>query len=116
MSPESDPDVVVLHGYVIDALYLPPSIGETNVYIIIQESIDGHAAEVISFDGDTVDELAEKIQGIVKDGCTTCSPFVTIDDIGILFGYELSLGLSFDDDGIEEGAIEEIAASLVKEA
>lgn len=109
---EADQETVVLHGIKTDAYYLPPTLGDTNAFIIAYDQLDRSKAEVFAFDGKNINELADKIQELVEDG-TVHNPLVGIDDISIFFGYDVELGFAVNKNEIEPGTAREILKGLM---
>lgn len=116
-NPISETDIIVLHGIITSAKYIPADIGRY-VYIIVQDPEDGGSGCIYETEcnGD-VDALSMFISDIVTAPSNVPYINLTIDNIFIVYGYGLNLGYSIHEDEIDEEALEECqdTAKLVKE-
>lgn len=92
LSPASDPNVFILHGFISPATYIPGEI-EGEVYIIVGNPKDNEIGCVYETycecDAQIISQLVvDKIEP--TDGLDYTFDDVTIDDIFIMYGYELN--------------------------
>lgn len=105
LSPSSEPDILVLHGVLTSANYIPGEIGR-HIYILVQDPEDRECGCIYETDcrGD-IDLLSTVVlDTIAGDDCLYDN--VTIGDVFILYGYELNTGYSVHEDEIDEEVIE----------
>jgi len=97
----------VLHGILAPARYLPSSLRGKTPFLIIQSRTDlekGMAFEVTS---STVDDLAADISSVVENaGTIALADFEGVDDMSILWGYEVRICLTIDEDELDEEALD----------
>jgi len=99
VNPYAEQNLTVVHGYLTSAECIPEEIGR-GVYLIVTspDEIDtGCIYEFTSADPNKLAELIEEILERDKDGLEK----VTIDDIFILYGYEISLGCTVRDEELD---------------
>lgn len=111
INPVDEPDTKVFHGILSTAYSLPSNLKDESCYIIILGSI--YTADSIQgvmyqceCDGDT-DILAREIEELItNDAVHNNRMFTTdIEDIFILYGYEVGTGLCIDTESIDEEVI-----------
>lgn len=103
-------DLRVLHGVLTSAQSIPNDLKGRQPFIILKDPRPGDHG--ILLDSDTDDdcgELAEEIERILGEE-EIASFFFEIDHVYILYGYELNLTLSVDEDDL----VEEIVADCVE--
>lgn len=111
IDPVDEPDTKVFHGILSDAYSLPSKLKNENCYIIIfgsaysADSIQGIVYQC-ECDDDT-DILAREIEELItNDAIHNARMFTTdIDDVFILYGYEVGTGLCIDTESIDEEVI-----------
>lgn len=107
LSPVSETAIITLHGIITSAEYIPAEIGR-HVYIIVQDPEDKEMGCIFETEcnGD-VDALSGLVSSIIITEIDTPYTGLTIDNISIVYGYELNLGYSVHEDEIDEEALEE---------
>lgn len=101
-------DILVLHGVITSAKYIPAEIGK-HVYIIVQDPEDKACGCIYETDYPDSDDLVALITGLVKAGDDHYK-MVDIDDIFVLYGYELNTGYVVDAEELDEEVYEECKA------
>jgi hypothetical protein len=98
-------DLRVIHGVLTSAKTIPSEFKSRQPFILVQdpESSD-HGILLDSDSEDDCNELASEIERLMESG-EVASFFVEIDHIYILYGYELNLTLSVDEDDLDEDII-----------
>ena len=94
-------DLRVLHGVLTSAKTIPKDLMGRQPFILLK---DPDAQGGIMLDADTDDdynELAMEIEMCLESG-EVASFFFEIDHVYILYGYELTLTLSVDEDDLDE--------------
>ena len=118
IEPLDEPDTKVYHGVLTRADSIPPDITGGSCYIIIINMLyaEGCAQGILyqsECDGD-VDILADDIEdAVVTPGYH--SVFVSeIEDIYILYGYEVGTGLRINDETLDEEVVHTCKTIAVK--
>lgn len=99
-------DLRVIHGVLTSAQSIPKDLKGLQPFILLKSPENDHG---ILFDADADDdcaELAAEIEKILESG-EIASFFFEIDNVYILYGYELSLTLSVDEGDLAEEIISE---------
>lgn len=105
LSPSSEPDILVLHGVLTSANYIPGEIGR-HIYVLVQDPQDREAGCIYETEcSRDINLLSEVISDTVAGNDCPCDN-VTIDNVFILYGYELNTGYSVHEDEIDEEVIE----------
>jgi len=116
-NPLTEANLMVVHGILTEARVLPKDFKDrhNNIYIVVTDPNDIEAGAIWHSEavGD-LDSLAAEIEFLIHSK----KPYnhLTIEDIYILYGYELELGYSVNEDNIDEEIIEgckEIANEVV---
>jgi hypothetical protein len=105
LNPAVDSDTRVFHGILSSAEILPGSFKSKSVFIIFINPEEVDSGYVTEFGGDTPEELADEIESMVENSGLLFSNTVCIDDMLILYGYQLQTSLCIDEDGIDEEVI-----------
>lgn len=93
----------VFHGIITKAVSLPSSLKGRSCYIVVlPEEADADNMGIIIEGGDTVDELAKEIETLITAAPTEHFGQLSIDDIYVLYGYQLGLGIAIIEDDIDE--------------
>lgn len=105
--PDIDCDTRVLHGILTPAEFLPDSFKGKSVFVICQNPEHLNKGNVVDAGSVTPQNLAESVTNLLNedDAIIESSP-VTIDDIYILYGYQLQVKLYVDSEDTDEEVIE----------
>lgn len=100
-----NPDLRVIHGVLTPGTAIPKDLKGRQPFILLQDP--DNSDHGIILDSDTEDdcrELASEIEEVLgsEEGV---SFFFEMENVYILYGYELSLTLSIDEDDIDEELI-----------
>jgi hypothetical protein len=102
----SGSEIRVLHGILTPARVVPSRLRGRQAFIIIVDEDSKYGSAFDSDADDSCDELAAEIEAIANN--SDIRP--DIDDIFILYGYELGLTLSVSEDDINEDVMQRCAA------
>lgn len=105
MSPVSEGNLTALHGILTSAECIPEDLGR-GVYVIVVDANDEENGCLHEFTSGDPDGLAELIEEIVSAKHKELGD-LTIDNVFLLFGYELNMCLSISGDEIDEQVIED---------
>jgi hypothetical protein len=98
-------DLRVLHGVLTSAKAIPNDFCGRQAYILLTDPEgDGYGSFLDSTADDSCEELAEEIEKLLSSEEIAVS-FLEIDDVYVLYGYELNIILSVDEDEIDEELI-----------
>ena len=114
LTPSLDYDSVVLHGILTKASSIPRNLRGKKAYIILEDIYNADQALVLEAGIQSDKELAKKVNGIIDGNDRHLAPLpwknytvdVDIDDVYILYGYEVSVILSLDEEEIDEEIID----------
>jgi hypothetical protein len=115
LSPTSDPETRVFHGVLTLGEFLPSSFHGKSAFIICFDPYEDKKGSITESTGDSSMGLAEEISNIMSLGGPISDMKINIDDIYILYGYQLDSCLSVNDEEIDEEIIStcnEIAAEI----
>ena len=107
-------DLRVVHGVLTSAKTIPKDLRGKQAFIILTDpGVDDHGI-VLDSDSEESEELAEEVVGRLEHPEAT-TWLLEIEDVFILYGYELTLTLSVDDEDIDEDIIA-TCLTIAKEA
>jgi len=98
-------DLRVLHGVLTSAKSIPKDFKDKQPFLLLEDPDSKEHGIVRDADADSCEELATEIMTIL-DSEEVASFFFEIENVYILYGYELSLAMSVDDDDLDEDIIE----------
>lgn len=105
LSPISETEVIVIHGTITPAEYIPADIGKY-IYIIVQDPGNEGMGCIYEIEcNEDIDVLSSFVSKIIHEN-GVLYPNLTIDNIFVMYGYELNLGYSVHEDEIDEEALE----------
>lgn len=107
--PGVESEIRILHGIVTSAQSLPEDISFRGLqtYILVDDDINVDRGLIITLENDDTESLASIIEDLVLSGGTVTNlQGQDIDNIKILYGYEIDLGLSIDPDNIKDDIIQ----------
>jgi len=97
----------VLHGILTPARYLPSSLRGKSSFLVIQNRTDAEKGLVFETTSSCVGDLAGDISSVVENaGSIALTDFDSIDDLAILWGYEVQICLTIDEDELDEEALD----------
>lgn len=103
MHPELSDEIKAYHGVLTSAKYIPKNINKKiTARIIVTNPRDESESIVYGDEEDDVEELAESIETLITDNLQSPYEDITIDEVSILYGYELDLGFNVDLDSLDE--------------
>jgi len=107
LTPDTDSEMRVFHGVITPAEFLPNSFHGKSVFIVCQDPDDlqkGNAIEAVS---DTPEGLSEDISRLLDYGTVHLfNGELDIDNVYLLYGYQLQTCLTVDGDELDEEIIE----------
>lgn len=107
ISPMTEPSLIALHGVLTSARSIPAEIPDVSVWIILQDSNDLDDGCVIEASPEGgPDVIAKEIEALLENqDCPVDN--LTIDDIFLLYGYELNLGYGVNEEEIDDERLKE---------
>jgi len=100
-------DLRVLHGVLTSAKSIPKTFKNKQPFILLKDPEANDHGVMLDPDVDNdCNELATEIERMLGSE-EAASFFFEIDDVYILYGYELSLTLSIDEDDLDEDIIKD---------
>jgi hypothetical protein len=115
LTPTVDPETRVFHGILTPGEFIPSSFHGKSAFIICIEPYADSKGNVIESTGESPMGLAEEIVNIMSIGGPVSGMKINIEDIYVLYGYQLETCLSVDDDDVDEEIIavcSEIASEI----
>lgn len=114
-----DKNMGAIHGIIQPATYIPEDIVDIQVYVLVSDETGQFAATLPMSEGTTADTLANTISSLVS-GFDGDLP-IPIEQIFIVYGYELPVRLLVDEDDADDEKFEQCkrasaAAAGIKEA
>jgi hypothetical protein len=98
-------DLRVIHGVLTSARSIPKDFKNKQPFIMLKDPDKENYGVLLDADGDSCDELGEEIEMTLASE-DTAAFFFEIEHVYILYGYEMSLVMSVDEDDLDEDAIE----------
>lgn len=105
LNTETETDIIVLHGIISSAKYIPAEIGR-NVYLIIQDPDAPGSGCIYETDYPDSNDLDAIITDIIKAGDDHYQ-LLDIDNVFIMYGYQLNTGYSVIEEELDEQVFEE---------
>jgi len=98
-------DLRVLHGVLTSAKSIPKDFKDKQAFLLLEDPDSKDHGIVRDADADSCEELAAEIMTVL-DSEEIASFFFEIENVYILYGYELSLTMSVDEGDLDEDIIE----------
>jgi len=105
MNPVSETNLTVVHGILTSAEYIPEGPGR-GVYVIVVDPLDKDNGCIYEFTNGDPDDLADLIEGSILKNKHSELGSLTIDNIFILYGYEVSMCYAVNEDEVDDEIIE----------
>jgi hypothetical protein len=99
---ETDLPLRVVNGILTTARNIPNDLFGKNPWLVVVNPLDPDIGYLIELYVDNSDDVAEAIERIIDEG----RGLMDIDDIFILYGYELNICLAVNEDELDEDSIE----------
>jgi len=100
-------DLRVLHGVLTSAKTIPKDFNNRQPFILLKDPDSNDHGMLLDADAENdCNELASEIETLLESE-EAASFFFKIEDVYILYGYELSLTLSVDEGDLDEEIIED---------
>jgi len=116
-NPETEQNLMVLHGILTHARALPSSLDDVRdkIWIVVVNPNDIEAGGIWkSESGTDLDALASEVEFLVLNKSPIDEP-MDIEDVYILYGYQLELGLAVNEEDVDESYIRD-CEDVAKEA
>ena len=97
-------DLRVLHGVLTSARSIPKDFKDKQPFLLVKDPEKEDHGVLLDADADSCEELADGIEMALSSE-VIASFFVEIEHVYILYGYELSLAMSVDEDDLDEDTI-----------
>lgn len=105
LTPNIDSGTKILHGILTKASVLPKSLRGKTAFIIISSNYKTDLALVVESDAQSDKDLASTIETMLKYNRSSYTTPLKIENIYILYGYEISVTLSLDEEEVDEETI-----------
>ena len=99
-------DIRALHGILATAEIIPSNLRGSTIFIIIINPESRDEGILLESSADCGQELADEIKTIIKEPDEFTNFEYEIDDVFLLFGYEMSLVLTLDEKDISNKLME----------
>jgi hypothetical protein len=107
-------DLRVVHGVLTSAKSIPKDLKGRQAFILLRDPADDDLGMLLDADADDdYNELGTEIERVLESN-EVASFFFEIDDVYILYGYEMSLALSVDEDEIDENIIHDCKSIAIE--
>jgi len=97
-------DLRVLHGVLTSARSIPKDFRNRQPFLLIRDPEHNERGILLDADSDGCKELAAEIEKVLGSE-EIATFFIDIEHVYILYGYELNLALSVDEDDLDEEII-----------
>lgn len=104
LTPSIDSGTRILHGILTKAFNLPKNLRGKTAFIIVNSS-NSNQAMVIETDANSDKDLSSVIISILSYNRLNFVGSLEIEDVYILYGYEISTMLSLDEEEVDEETI-----------
>lgn len=105
LNPDTDSGTRVFHGILESAEVLPKNLRNKSVFLMFLNPVDGERGYVAESGSATPSELALEIETSMAFGVEVFREEPSIEDVLILYGYQLETCLSVRDDDLDEEVI-----------
>lgn len=106
--------VRVLHGYLTPAAVIPKNLRKCVPFIIVEDPTFEGQGMIHDSDGEDYEDVAMEIESVL-DREEVASSFADISHIFILYGYELSVVMTVDEEELSENRIK-LSAEVSEDA
>jgi hypothetical protein len=96
-------EIRVVHGVLTPARSIPANFESQTIFILIEDSFE--EGLLLDSSAETPEELAGEIEKALNSS-EMAAEMIDIDDVFILYGHELNVCLSVDEEDIDEDIIE----------
>lgn len=90
----------VIHGVLTHAAALPSDLCEKTAFVLIANAMDEEDGYLVEA-GDTVEHIEGTVTDVLKNGVGELDN-VEIEEMFVVYGYELQIVLCFNDDDMDE--------------
>jgi hypothetical protein len=97
-------DIRVVHGVITPAEALPSDIEDISAFVVVANPLDDQDGFLIDA-GDTTDHIEYAVTDVIDNGIAYTHD-IDIDYIFVLYGYELSLVFTVDEDEVDDETID----------
>lgn len=105
LNSKLDGVVNVYHGVLSSAEFLPAELKNTTPFLVCLSPEGIETGYVIKISPPSIERLVKEIESTVKNGGDTSYYDIPIEYIQILYGYQLEICLTIDDEELEEETI-----------
>ena len=104
--PNIDYETKILHGILTNAFSLPKNLRGKTAFIIINDSRNPNNALILEADTTSDKNLVSTIMSILAGDILVFNIFPKIENMYILYGYEISTTLSLNEEDVDEEIID----------
>lgn len=101
----TDMETRVFHGLLGSAEYLPGNLKGKSAFVVVIDPLDSKKGAVVECDATNMEEVAANIESLLDMSARTSLDDLSIDDLFILYGYQLITCLSVKKDSVDEEVI-----------
>jgi len=94
----------VVHGVLTHAAALPPDLKDRTAFVLVASPLDDEDGFMVE-SGDTLEHVEESVRELIEHGIGYCYD-LEIEQIFVVYGYELTIVLSINDDDIDEETLD----------
>ncbi len=105
LTPTSEPETRVFHGVLTSGEIIPSSFRGKSAYVICFDPYEDSKGCIAESGSECPEGLAEEISNVMKLGGPLSDMKTDIDDVYVLYGYQLDTCLSINDDDLDEEVI-----------
>jgi len=111
LSPVSENNLIVAHGVLTQAEFIPQDVGR-GAFIVVADPSDAAGGFILTVEDCHIERIASMIENLFED---LDGPYdeLAIDNVFVMYGYELDLRFCINEDGVDEEMLdscEEVAA------
>ena len=98
-------DLRVVHGVLTSAKSIPKELKNQQAFVIVIDQENHSHGVILDSESDNYRELSYEIRSLLQGNEIADFFFFEMDQIFILYGYELSVVMSVDEDDIDAGSV-----------
>jgi len=106
-------DLRVIHGVLTSAKSIPKDLKNQQAFIVVMNQENySHGSIIDSESDDDYEALAYEVRSLLKSWNERTGFFFEMDQIFILYGYELNIVMSVDEDDVDTGDTMNVCKSI----
>ena len=105
LTPTADPETRIFHGVLATGEILPSSFHGKSAYVVCLDPYETSKGSIAESSSECPEGLAEEISEVMRLGGPLSDMKTDIDDIYVLYGYQLETCLSVNDEDLDDEVI-----------